>query len=291
MGYQHIDNLYKNQAILAETEVFALEKIHGTSAHIAFDGDKLRFFSGGEKHENFTKLFNEDELRLKFLEVAQCFPAPITVYGEAYGGKQQGMRETYGDTLKFVAFEVKQGDQWRSVPVAHAICSSLGLEFVHYERIPTDLRVIDAHRDWDSTQAIRNGMGPGKMREGIVLKPIAEKVDHRGNRVIAKHKRDEFRETKSPRVVTEVPTEIIDAQKAADEWVTEMRLTHVLDKIPGHSIQQMTAIIAAMVEDVLREGAGEVVDSPALRKALSRKTAVTYKAHLNASLIPAGPVI
>jgi len=285
MGYLHIDNLYKNQTILAEKECYALEKIHGTSAHVAFDGTSLRFFSGGEKHEAFVSLFDESVLIEKFLSLSGDFPGTLTVYGEAYGGKQQGMRETYGPTLKFVAFEVKQADKWLPVPVAAAICSCLGIEFVYYEKIPTDLRVIDAHRDMDSTQAIRNGIGPGKMREGVVLKPIEEKVDHRGNRVIAKHKRDEFRETKSPRVVTEVPTEIIDAQKAADEWVTEMRLTHVLDKIPGHSIQQMTTIIAAMVEDVLREGAGEVVDTPALRKALSRKTAVTYKAYLQNNLL------
>jgi hypothetical protein len=34
MGYAHINNLYKDQEILIFKHVWALEKIHGTSAHI-----------------------------------------------------------------------------------------------------------------------------------------------------------------------------------------------------------------------------------------------------------------
>lgn len=35
MGYLHIDNLYKNRDILLFRECWALEKVHGTSAHYA----------------------------------------------------------------------------------------------------------------------------------------------------------------------------------------------------------------------------------------------------------------
>ncbi len=34
MGYLHIDNLYKNQTIRLFRECYALEKVHGTSAHV-----------------------------------------------------------------------------------------------------------------------------------------------------------------------------------------------------------------------------------------------------------------
>ena len=39
MGYMRIDNLYKNQAVLSFKEVYALEKVHGTSAHIHYSND------------------------------------------------------------------------------------------------------------------------------------------------------------------------------------------------------------------------------------------------------------
>src|SRR5271166_2518811 len=102
MGYLHIENLYKNQDILLFKECYALEKIHGTSAHVKWIGrsvacgiaagcteppDRLIFFSGGEKHARFITLFDHEKLEQKFQEL---FPdQDVIVYGEAYGGSQQ----------------------------------------------------------------------------------------------------------------------------------------------------------------------------------------------------------
>jgi len=132
MSYAKIDNLYKNQEILLFKEAYALEKIHGTSSHIRFtnvSSPALKFFSGGEKHESFVKLFNEEILIAKFLELNQI---DITIYGEAYGGKCQGMSDTYGKELKFVAFDVKINDKWLDIPAAESIVKQLGLEFLIY---------------------------------------------------------------------------------------------------------------------------------------------------------------
>lgn len=42
MSYMHIDNLYKSQTLLMFRECYALEKIHGTSAHVMWkDGHRL----------------------------------------------------------------------------------------------------------------------------------------------------------------------------------------------------------------------------------------------------------
>ena len=46
MGYLHIDNLYKNQTVLAFRRCFALEKVHGTSAHIAWRDGKEKGATG-----------------------------------------------------------------------------------------------------------------------------------------------------------------------------------------------------------------------------------------------------
>jgi len=293
MGYQHIPNLYKEQAILAQSECYALEKIHGTSAHIKFtriqDEVTVSFFSGGEKHENFVKLFNISELSSRLWELYpvsfSCFDE-LVVYGEAYGGKCQGMSATYGPNLKFVAFEVMLDGVYLDIPQAEAIVKALGLEYVYYARIKTTLTAIDAERDAPSVQAQRNGIIEPRLREGVVLFPLTQMRDHRGNRIFAKHKRDEFRETKTPRVVTEKSIEIVNAEKAANEFVTPMRLEHVLDKLPDHDITQMgSRIIPAMQEDILREGAGEVVDGPQLRKEIARRTAILYKARMQSKLV------
>jgi hypothetical protein len=311
MGYLHIDNLYKLQDILMFKECYALEKIHGSSAHVAWDGTQLTFFAGGESHDNFLKIFNADALKAKFTEMVGA-GKKVTVYGEVYGGKCQGMSETYGKVMKFVAFDVNIEEHWLDVPTADDFVKNLGLEFVHWVKISTDLKEIDAQRDTPSIQAIRNGISqlvspsdgvvpdgatsllvPGlglvinpKKREGVVLRPIVELTKNNGSRIICKHKGDDFKETKTARPVVD-PTKMLvlaDAQKVADEWVTATRLQHVLDKLPGHSLEGMRDIIAAMVEDVLREGSAEIVDSEAVRKAIGRKTAVDYKNYLKAQI-------
>jgi len=282
MGYMHIDNLYKNQDVLMFKELYALEKIHGTSAHFSYKNGKLNFSSGGAKHERFVSIFNVDFLFDNLKQVGD----DVVVYGEAYGGKMQGMSATYGPDLKFVAFEVKIDDLWLSVPQAEQVVKSLGLEFVDYVKISSDMEEIDKERDRDSVQAIRNGMGEGKKREGIVLKPLMEFTKNNGQRIIVKHKGDGFSETKTKREVSPEKLKIIaEAKEIAEEWVTEMRLTHVLDKLPQEiNIQDTKTVINAMIEDVLREAKGEIIESKGAMKAIGSRAAFLFKRRLQNKL-------
>jgi hypothetical protein len=279
MGYLHIDNLYKNQDVMIFKEVFALEKIHGTSAHIALKDGLLRMFSGGEKHDNFVKLFDTQALLQAMIGIGH---PEVTVFGEAYGGKQQGQSYRYGTVLKFVAFDVKVGDYWLDVPNAHQVCTKLGLEFVHYVLGPTDIVWLDSQRDAPSEQARRNGIVGDQPREGVVLRPTREFRDNGGHRIISKHKRPEERETKTQREVGD-PTKLavlVEADAIALEWVTPTRLEHVLDKLGPVGMPETPKVMTAMIEDILREGAGEIVDSKEARRAIGAVTAKMFKKHL-----------
>ena len=263
--------------------MYALEKIHGTSTHIAWKDGQVRFFSGGTKHETFIQIFNEAELIVKFQSTGLN---DVIVYGEGYGGKEQGMRATYGENLKFIVFDVKVNDKWLTVPEAEQFVLNLGLDFVSYKKVTTKLSDLDAERDANSVQAVRNGITEPKMREGIVIRPLIELNDHRGNRVICKHKRDEFKETKTPRVVNPDDLKVLtEAIKIAEEWVTPMRLEHILGKMETYSIVDMPTIIKAMLEDVYREGSGEFVDSKDVRKAIGNMTVKLFKLKLQQNLI------
>lgn len=279
MGYLHIQNLYQNKDILLFKECYAMEKIHGSSAHVSLKEGQLNFSSGGESHERFVKIFSED---LK--DKIELYGYDIVIYGEVYGSKCQGMKDTYGEDLKFVVFDIQIAGVWLTVPEAESMTKNIGLEFVYYEKVSTDLAALDAQRDADSVQAIRNGVGSGKKREGIVLRPLIEVTKADGERVICKHKRDDFRETASPRKVG-APLEILnEANAIANEWVTTTRLQHVLDKIPGHNITMTGKILAAMQEDVMREGKNEIVDSKEARNAINKRTAALYKEYLKNQL-------
>jgi hypothetical protein len=290
MSYLDIDNLYKNQDILRFRECYAMEKIDGTSAHVTFKSGRLALFAGGASYEQFVKIFDQDALTKKF-EAMMLGDKSICVYGEAYGGKMQGRSKTYGDTLKFIAFEVKIGDSWLNVPDAEKIVLDLGLEFVHYKLIKTDLALIDAERDAPSEQARRNGCFANTdkygycppSREGVVLRPTEELTKNNGERIICKHKRDESRETATPRKVVD-PKQlqiIADAKAIAKEWVTAERLNHILTSgVVETKIENTGKVIQLMIADVLKESKNEIVDSSEARKEIGTATAIIFKDRL-----------
>lgn len=283
MGYLHIDNLYKSQHILAFRRCYALEKVHGTSANIRWSRGALTFFSGGEKHDRFVGLFDANALTAALTALGHD---EVTVYGEAYGGKQQGMSATYGPTLCFVVFDVMVGNTWLTVPNAADVAAKLGLEFVPFAEGPTDLDWLHGQRDAESEIAIRRGMGPGKLREGVVLRPPFEITMSNGARLIAKHKRDEFRETATPREVKpEQAAALAAAEAIAAEWVTDERLRHVLDKLSGDlGMERTPEVIRAMIADVEREAEGEIVVSAESRKAIGSRTVALFKKHIASAL-------
>ena len=279
MGYLHINNLYKTPNIFLFKEVYALEKIHGTSAHIGWTSDvsgEVKFFSGGATHEAFSALFNEDYLKKRFLALGHN---DITVYGEAYGGKMQGMSKTYGDKLRFIAFDVKIGKRWLTVPEAELISRELGLEFVYYIRVPATIEALTEHRNTYSVQASRN-LGISAIREGIVIRPLDELSDAYGNRVISKYKNDAFMETASKREVSPDKLQVLkDAEAIANEWVTDMRLRHVVDALHLYPVQieHTGKVIKATLDDVRREGEGEIAWTKEAERAVCAAAAKLYK--------------
>ena len=292
MGYLHIDNLYKYPNIFMFKEVYGLEKIHGTSAHVAWKDQKLRFFSGGVKFEPFVLLFRGEEpdtLEEAFRALGHE-DTEITVYGEAYGGKCQGMSDVYGKDLRFVVFDVKIGDTWLSVPNARDVAQKLGLEFVACGKVPATVEALTKMRDCPSMQAKRNGIEEPQQQEGIVIRPLIELKDSRGNRIICKYKTENFRETKTPRPVDAGKLEVLRrAEAIADEWVTPMRLEHVLQKLAATQqiasvhdclvldMKDIPKVIKAMQEDVKREAGEEVEWTKTAARAVGSAAAKLYK--------------
>lgn len=282
MGYRHTKNLYKDDRILQFKKVYATEKIHGTSTTVEWKDGKLHFRSGGCKYEQFVNLFDQDFLTEKFTQLSGAENKNISIYGEGYGGKMQGMSKVYGPDLKFIAFEVKKNGIWLSVPSAAEFSSKLGLEFVYYKLISTDIESINAERDAPSVQAKRNGMGDDHPREGVVLRPPFEvRTEDYKERLLVKHKSEAFSETRTKRKVGVKPEVLTEAKTIAKEWVTEMRLAHVLDKLPqATGMEHTRMVIEAMLEDVRREGEGEFVETKIVTKAISSETVSLWRKHL-----------
>ena len=273
MGYLKIPNLYKFQQILQFKQVYALEKIHGTSAHVGITDGKLRIFSG-EQQAVFESLFDREALTKNFESLGPH--TSVVIYGEAYGGKCQGMSHTYGGAMRFAVFDVKIDHTWLDVPNAYDVATKFGLDFVDFKLVDATLDMLNTLRDAPSVQAQKLGVAGDKKREGIVIRPPFEAILSNGERIIAKHKNDAFKEMSTERKVLDVnKLQVLkDADAIASEWVTHMRLAHVLQKLPENvGIERIRDVILAILDDIRVEGAGEIIWSKEAEKAVCSKAA------------------
>jgi len=103
------------------------------------------------------------------------------------------------------------------------------------------------------------------------------------SRVIAKYKRDEFKETQHVREITPEKLKILEnAKEIAEEWVTSERLNHVLTRsLVEKDIKNTGKIIQLMIEDVLKESKGEIINSLEARKEIGKQTGILFKKILN----------
>jgi len=134
-----------------------------------------------------------------------------------------------------------------------------------------------ARRDWRFEPA-----GPS----GSPAASPSESIRRPGN--IAKHRIEKYSERATPqKIIDPAKLEVLGrADEIANEWVTPMRLLHVLDKIPPPlGLAQMPAVITAMLEDVLREAKGEIVDSKDARRAIGKRTAELFRAKVTAAVV------
>lgn len=291
MGYMHIDSLYKCPKFFELfAEVYAMEKIHGTSAWVYYDAttSTIKFHPGGEIYDHFKALFDEEFVKKQLDHICATNKWNLVrIHGEAYGGKQQRMSHTYGPNLKFIVFDVyfESNEQkgYINVPEAESIAKLLNLEFVYYVRGSNNPEWIETQSNEESKQSIRNGMGPGKNREGVVVKPVIESNMPNGKRAIFKHKNAEFWEIKTRRPLGEKLKVVDQTNEIVNDWVTEQRYEHVKDRV----LQQKTnkildakdikLFLDLMVEDVKRESEGEVVWSDELTRSIRQKTAIMFK--------------
>ncbi len=79
-------------------------------------------------------------------------------------------------------------------------------------------------------------------------------------------------------------TVVAEDEALAEEWVTEMRLTHVLDKIQDVSMRNMGEIIKNMQADIEREGEGEIIWTREAKESVGQRTVYLLKNYFNKSL-------
>ena len=296
MGYRKITNLSETHPVLLFKEIYCLEKIHGTSAHISFKKAEgkwsIEVMPGGIKITSFMHMLNKrysldtDVLQAVIKHYENTGVDELIVYGEGYGGSCQKMSSTYGD-LNFIAFEVCKivdgREFWYGVEDAARLLEIIKLPFVYFDKGPSTIEWITSQRDRPSEQAKRNGQGENKESEGVVIRGPVELFDNYGGRMMAKFRKLKFGETNETEEKAALSTEAVnDANSVADKFVVENRLDHVLSKlavaIPEITIKHTGTVIKAMVADIFTEEGKTLEWSDAVERAITKKTSEMFRA-------------
>ena len=109
-------------------------------------------------------------------------------------------------------------------------------------------------------------------------------------RKIYKNKRPEFSEHSTPRKLLEKSKESsANAIQIAKDWVTDMRLEHVMDQLTRNDSGEETEekkisfvdILSAMVDDIKNESVGEIEFNVNIEREIKRQCAKLIKVRYN----------
>jgi len=266
-------------------KIVATEKYHGTSTNVTQkQGEKPKFYSGGEMVDAFKALFDENSIQEKLDSIMQKNSwKSIKVHGEAYGGPRlfpRQMANTYGkDKPKFIVFDIKVDvdmptEKFLDFYETKDIVEFCELEFVHYDECPYEITMENKDKiiEWLEEQTnlpstcVHNTQN--NPREGIVVRPIIEsKIGKRNERAICKNINENFKETKSfdplkKRDIKENVKQFSEYDDFAEAWVTENRGRHVLDEIRANRNDKVISIkdINIFLEKITDDVKGESVD-------------------------------
>lgn len=176
-----VESMYRHKHLFIEDEeVIATEKIHGANSRFVYAPDEDRMYCGSK---NEWKRQSEGNLWWKALksnpwieEFCRKNPGDI-LYGEVFGNVQTLKYGAKPNDTFFCAFDVLRNGEWREFDEWTKDAPIEGVVPLIY-RGPFDFQKLIELSDGSST--IPNA---GHIREGIVVRPVKERIDDHLGRV------------------------------------------------------------------------------------------------------------
>jgi hypothetical protein len=175
----------------------AYEKIDGTNMSYYWDGHILEIHGKTENasipaplQKKMEQLVTVDMMSKvfppKFDESGNEIPMLVIIYGEGYGAKiQQGGGRYISKDVNFRVFDVNIDGWWLELENVQDICQKLNLEMaVPYGEMTIDEAEEMVKRGFTSTIA----EDPTLIAEGLVLRPMVQLFNKRGERIMVKIK-------------------------------------------------------------------------------------------------------
>jgi len=177
--------------LLKDIDWICTEKIDGTNIRVMWDGENVRF--GGKTDnaqipailiEALQDTFTNEKMKEVFSDADN-----VCLYGEGYGKKIQKGGNYLPDRADFILFDVKVGDWWLTREANEDVATKLNIGVVP---------IIGIWKLEQAIEYVKNGFkstiahNKDYVAEGLVMKPITELFNRRGERIIAKIKHKDF---------------------------------------------------------------------------------------------------
>jgi len=181
--------------LLKDIDWICTEKIDGTNIRIMWDGENVRFGGKTDNAQIPTILIAvlQDTFTNELMK--ECFSDAnnVCLYGEGYGKKIQSGGNYLPNRVDFILFDVKIGDRWLTRDNCENIATKLNIGIVPIICICSLLEAVEYVKNgfYSTISADKEYIA-----EGLVMKPIAELFNRRGERVIAKIKHKDFTNNK-----------------------------------------------------------------------------------------------
>jgi hypothetical protein len=177
--------------LLKDIDWICTEKIDGTNIRIMWDGENVRFGGKTDNAQIPTILISSLQDTFTNEKMKACFPDAdnVCLYGEGYGKKIQKGGNYLPDRADFILFDVKVGDWWLNRDANEDVASKLEIEVVPIIGIWKLEKAIEFVK-----QGFKSTIADNKeyIAEGLIMKPITELFNRKGERVISKIKYKDF---------------------------------------------------------------------------------------------------
>ncbi len=199
VAYTEIENMRNYPEVFVPDEMVILsEKIHGTQCRLGLIEGELMAGSKQVRrkrpeHDRFASSiywfpFTLESVRRMIEELGRSH-RQVMLFGEVYGSKIQSFHYGLHGVLGFRAFDLLLDGRYVDWPDFLELCAQYQIESVPaLVTIPFDLKQV---RFYSEGQTLLMGED-AHIREGVVVRPVAERHDPRLGRVILKYVSDTY---------------------------------------------------------------------------------------------------
>ena len=177
-------------AYLAENQWDFTEKIDGTNIRVIWDKDTKQVTMHGRTYRSQlpAPLYHRLHTLFTTQEFVNHDMPSMTLYGEGYGkGIQKVGKLHLPYSVDFILFDIRVDDYWLKHEAVHSIASQLNVPMVPNLGHGTLQEAVDI-----VARGVTSALNYDMIAEGLVMRPVIQMFDRRGQRIITKIKYKDY---------------------------------------------------------------------------------------------------